>query len=1310
MTPKQRLALAAVLAVVLGLVASRLRFTDDLASLLPADGPLPRALEQLERFQVADTIMVEVDGTGVPQAELLEAVDSLGARLEADPAIRRVRWRVRAADGMTLQKAAAPYAVELVPAEILAARGSPEGLRGALRGWLLRLAGPGGGLFEGGFRQDPLDVTGLALQQLRGVESPFAIQVVASHFLDQAGERAVLLVEPVVSTMEMGPDAPLIQQLEAHLASCALPARYLGGHRIAAESASSVRDDVQRAAVLGVVAMLGLFLLGFRSLRPVVGAAAPLALALVATMAAGAIVGPVHGISLGFAAALLGLAVDYWIHLYVAAQAREPAPGFEPRLRAAQEALAEIGPALAMGAASTVGAFTVLLLSHYPVVQGLGAMGLAAAAGALVGTWLLGPLAFAALGGRRLPGLVVGRLPGWVRLVLVLVVAGALALVGESRFDGDPRNLLPPAAETQALEAELTARYGGFGTGGMVVIEGPDLGAVLDSADRAQQALGELSGVTAAGPSALLPGPTLRAARRAALPKPAVLQAELEAAAVELGFAPGVFAGAAERLLTPASQALSPASWTDTPLAELIGRHVQPTDAGWSVMISVVTADDSLLEPVAAAVQAAAPGAELVVPSGFARAGIHEIQAELRRLGGLAAGWVLLLLALRYRRPRMVVAAFVPCAAALVLALGSFALLGVPWNAVSMASMVLILGLGLDYGVFMAEGERRGAVAHTGYAVLLSALTTLTGFGILVVARSPALFGVGLAVLVGMSTAAITALALVPAIVRGDRLLPRWMVRWVARFAWLALLGMAIDVLLGQVFYLSPPRGPLPAHQIVQAGPGELRFGPHRLVRSHGVHSAWLVGDAWERGYAAGALTAPMDERLEGELLATFERAVPSALARFAIVRGAMMGLPSLDQWLEPEQRLEIAGYVAGTGEHHDWLAPGYTRKVYYHAVHDIGQALVDSPVVHACTGFMAGPGHTADGHWLLARNFDFDGGRLFDQDKLVSFVVPTEGIPFASVSFASFSGVVSGMNAEGLAIALQAGASSPPTAAGTPMGLIAREILQQASSLDEVEAILRRRQAFVAENILVVDGGAGEAALFEVTPERIERLPVQGGMAVSNHFRAPAFAEHPVNIERMAEGTTVPRLARMEALLDEHRGDLDMDAAVAILRDRRNLDGQPLPRGHRHAIDADIATHSVIFDTTARTLWVSRSPNTAGGYVAWELDEALAGAVEPVEVVPSQDLDATLAVHRARSLLRGAEDADPAEAEAFARQALELMPAHPQALQALAQALLDQGHRDEALPLAQRALDTPPEHGHQVRELRAMLGLEEAE
>ncbi|MFH1469547.1 MAG: C45 family autoproteolytic acyltransferase/hydrolase [Pseudomonadota bacterium] len=1176
----------------------------------------------------------------------------------------------------------------------------------ALRGQLVKLAGPGGSLFERAFREDPLDISGLALQQLRSLQGPFSIRVEDGHFLDPAGERAVLLVDPVASTMEMGPDAPLIAELEAQLGTCPLPARYLGGHRIAAESARSIRDDVQRAATLGMVALLALFLLGFRSLRPLAGAALVLAFASVATLAAGAIVGPVHGINLGFSAALLGVAVDYWIHLYVATQARQPAPGFRARLAAAQEAWAELLPSLAMGAASTLAAFLVLLLSRYPVVRNLGAMGVAATGGAFVGSWLFGPLACALVGGRPLPRFRAFGLPRWARGVLALAVVVGLVLCARSRFDGDPRHLLPPAPETQALEQELTSRYGGFGTGGMAVLQGPALDPLLERAGAVQDALTALPGVSASGTSALLPGPTLRAERRAALPGTAELQARIEAAAVELGFTPGAFAGAAQRLAAPPPAPLTPATWEGGAVEDLVHRHVQPVGGGWSVMVSLVMGSEEQAEAVDAAVHAAAPEADLVIPSRFAAEGVREILSELTRLGGLALGAILALLVARYRRPRQVFAAFLPCLSAMALAGGAFVLAGVPWNAVSAASMVLILGLGLDYGVFMLEGTRRAGVAHTGFAVLLSALTTILGFGVLVVARSPALFGVGLAVLVGMGGAALTALALVPPIARGERLVPPWVARWGARLVWLALLGLTLDVLLVQRFTLTPPRAAEgPRCAVEEPTPGDRRCGQDRLLRAEGIWSAHLSGPAWQRGFSAGALSADLDRALEEELLATFTRAVPSAAGRYAILRGVMLGLPHLDRHLRPEVLQEIGGFVAATGEHHAFVLPGYTRRVYYHAVHDIGQALVDSPLVQAaCTGFMAGPPATADGHWLLARDFDFDGGRLFDQDKIVSFVVPEHGIPFASVSFAGFSGVLSGMNTHGLALAIQAGAAAPPHAPGTPMSFIAREILEHAESLDEAEAILRVRERFVGENVLVVDGRAGEAALFEVTPTRVERLPVAGSLGVSNHFRAPAFAADPVNLERMAEGTTVPRLARMEELLRRHEGQLDMPTAVAILQDRRGVGDTPLPRGHRHALDADIATHSVVFDATDRVLWVSRGPNTAGGYAGWSLDEALAGQIEPHEVIPAGDVAATLAVHRARLLLREAEGAEPAEAERLAGEALALVPGHPQALQAQAAALAAQGRREEAALVAREALAVPPEHAHQVRALAALL------
>lgn len=1273
--------------VLLGLlvwVASGLRLTDDLMRLLPTEGELPRAMELLERFQVADTFIVEVDGTGVEQKELLAAVDALGERLREDQDFGEVRFRTETADGIALQQAAGPHAVALIPKEVLAERLSPEGLERTLQAQLGRLAGPGGALFERQFLADPLDLTTLALQSLREGSAPFAVQVRAGHFLDPSGTRALLVVDPAIKAMEMGPDSPFVAKLEGVLAASALPARWMGGHRMGSDAARIIRDDVQMAAGLGTLGLVLLFLVGFRSVRPLLAGTVPLAMAAAACFAVARLLSPIHGVSLGFAGCLLGLAVDYWVHLYCAASAR-PMETFADRLVAARLALLEIRGALLLSAASTAAACLVLTTSTYPVVRDLGAMGIGATGGALAGTFLFGPTVFALIGGRPLPRLPFPPLPTAFRGVVVAALIVLAVSAGTVQFDGDPRNLSPRTPETADLVDELGDRYGGFGTGGMAVVTGE---GALEQAEALQEAVGAITGVSVVGPARVLPSPTAVAGRAAVLPPVEVLQARIDAAAIELGLIPEALAGAAQDIHDRAV-APTPETWADTPLKGLVETHV----AGDSVMVSLVVPEEGLVAATEAAVAAVAPGAEVVLPSRFASHGVRDIATELVRLGGMALGAILVLLAIRFRSPRSALAAVLPSVAACTAAAGTLALCDVPFNVISSCAVVLSVGLGLDYGVFMVEG---GEHPHARYAVGMSALTTMVGFGALLTTDTPALFGVGLSTLAAMAAAGVVALTLSAPLARGEAVVPRWI--W--KLGWAALLLANIDGVLRQALFLSPPEsGPTPSFEL-EGVAGDLRYGPNRAVQADGMRVLYLQGAAYERGYAHSMLLDDLHHRLEVENMGNLERHVPIAPARWFILESSMVWARGLDRFLRDEDRHEIRGLVDGaTADPYPGFAPAYTRRVYYHAIHDLGQAWADSSFVVACSGFM---GQAPNGDWLLGRNFDFDGGVVFDRDKVVQFVDPDEGHSYVSISFAGMLGVVTGMNDQGLAVAIQAVRTDDPPTPGTPMTLMVREVLQTASNLDEVEAILSARKGFVGENVLVIDSRANEAALFELTPGALVRTPVEDRMAVTNHFRSPELGPDEANQHHADEDTTAPRLARLEKLLWEE--DLSLERGVAIMTDRKALDGSPLPRGHRHAIDADIATHSTVINASTGELWVSRWPNTAGGYVKLDLDDALAGDLTPVEVVPAKDVQATLDVQRGRELLREARRADPVEAERLARRALELMPEHPEALTELAAALIAQGREDEALPYIEQALASPPEYAATTRRLEAWL------
>jgi predicted RND superfamily exporter protein len=141
------------------------------------------------------------------------------------------------------------------------------------------------------------------------------------------------------------------------------------------------------------------------------------------------------------------------------------------------------------------------------------------------------------------------------------------------------------------------------------------------------------------------------------------------------------------------------------------------------------------------------------------------VRAEVLRLIMLSLLGIVLVLLLRYRRIRPALTAMVPVLVACAVTAGLFALADRPVNAIAVLAFTLILGCGLDYGIFMVDALERGPGSdHTAGAVLVSGLTTLVSFGVLWTCRNPVLRSTGLVVLSGVIASLAAALVVVPAI------------------------------------------------------------------------------------------------------------------------------------------------------------------------------------------------------------------------------------------------------------------------------------------------------------------------------------------------------------------------------------------------------------------------------------------------------------------------------------------------------------------------------------------------------------------
>ncbi len=388
------------------------------------------------------------------------------------------------------------------------------------------------------------------------------------------------------------------------------------------------------------------------------------------------------------------------------------------------------------------------------------------------------------------------------------------------------------------------------------------------------------------------------------------------------------------------------------------------------------------------------------------------------------------------------------------------------------------------------------------------------------------------------------------------------------------------------------------------------RLGQSYLTRRQGIFEARFAGGAYERGYSRGKLAYREIVRGESAIYGLIERYFPSPIKRFFLRRAIAVNLRESIPEIPAEHNEEIVGLSDSVDPDpfpHGWNP--FARHLALHALHDFSQRYLDeTPLAAACTGFAASGRATAEGHTLLARNFDFEAGDLFDTEKIVAYIVPAGGIPYLSVTFAGLTGVTSGFNREGIGIAVNAWSGGPTAAAGEPATLVAADVLERAATMAQAIQIIERASVFVSDIYLLADGKTGEIAAVEKTPQAFAVRRGRDWLAVANHPETPELSRgRPLH----ATSTSPYRRRRLEELLSAASGRLDVTSAARVLRDRQGLNDKDIGPGNRNAINALISSHSVVFDLSARRAWVAAPPHGLGTFVAYSLDLGLEAGPE---------------------------------------------------------------------------------------------------
>lgn len=144
------------------------------------------------------------------------------------------------------------------------------------------------------------------------------------------------------------------------------------------------------------------------------------------------------------------------------------------------------------------------------------------------------------------------------------------------------------------------------------------------------------------------------------------------------------------------------------------------------------------------------------------------INADFSRIALTTSVLVFIVLLLMYGRIELSLVSFIPMFISWIWILGLMSLLGISFNIINIIVSALIFGLGDDYSLFIMDGllqeYKTGKKNLSSFksSIFLSAITTIAGLGVLVFAQHPALKSIALISIIGIVCVVTMSQILIP--------------------------------------------------------------------------------------------------------------------------------------------------------------------------------------------------------------------------------------------------------------------------------------------------------------------------------------------------------------------------------------------------------------------------------------------------------------------------------------------------------------------------------------------------------------------
>jgi len=765
-------------------VATRISFEEDISKLIPTTSENEQLQKVLNTVDFSDKIIVNIQKKQEGATEDLTEyaslfIDSLNAT-SADY-IKDVQGKLAedtALETLDFVYDNAPLFLTEVDYALLESKLPADSIAEITAVNYKTLASPSGLVAKEIIVKDPLGISLLGIEHFKqlGLNDEFILK--EGFLVSKSEQNLLLFITPTYATSETDKNELFVTQLyklqeklNEQFVNKA-ESEYYGGALIAVANAQQIKSDIQFTVSIALTVLLLLFILFYRKFTiPIILFVPTIFGGLLSVAFLYLYRGEISAISLGIGSVLLGVTLDYSLHILTHIRNNETI----------QELYLDVVKPILMSSLTTALAFLCLLFINSQALQDLGLFAAVSVLGASVFALIFIPQVYKGKPTEKTKKTILDRFAAYSfqknKLVIgfiVLVTIVSIFTYNKVEFNNDLSQLNYEPEALKKAEKNLDSLTNATAKSLYITTFGNSLEQALEENDKVYQQLNVLQtegDIIRFNSIAALINSEKRQLKKIEkwdqfwnTEVKTKVKTDLIASGKPFGFKTTTHQEF-YRLLDEEFNPISIDQYQN--IGSLAINDFIASEENFNTVTSLVKVDDAKSELVKNTF-VEYKNTLVIDRQAMNELLLGNLKDEFNTLIFYCLGVVFLLLLLFYRNLKVTLVTIIPIMGTWFITVGLMGFFNLQFNIFNVIISTFIFGLGVDYSIFITNGLLKqqktnlNTLATHKTSILLSVITTLLGVGVLIFAKHPALYSISLVTIIGIFSAMLIAFTIQP--------------------------------------------------------------------------------------------------------------------------------------------------------------------------------------------------------------------------------------------------------------------------------------------------------------------------------------------------------------------------------------------------------------------------------------------------------------------------------------------------------------------------------------------------------------------